>query len=137
MTQNKQDITVMVVEDEEMLLKAVTKKFKESGIKVVSCLSGTQALDYIEEFSSTGEIPNVIWMDYYLKEMDGLELISKLKRVVDIDKLPIVVVSNSASEEKVNSMLALGVDKYFLKAQYRLDNLVEEVIKLAKEGSLD
>ena len=51
-------------------------------------------------------------------------------------KIPVIVVSNSASEEKGKNMLALGVRKYLLKASYRLDELIP-IIKhfIAEENS--
>ena len=38
--------------------------------------------------------------------------------------IPVVVVSNSASPDKVNNMMALGARKYLLKAEYRLDEII-------------
>lgn len=131
------DLTVMIIEDEDLLLKAIVKKFESKGVETVSCVSGEQALDYLHNFEKTGAMPDAVWLDYYLKSMDGLELLSEMKKIVDIKKMPIVVVSNSASEEKVTSMLALGADKYFLKAKYKLDQLVDELVNLVKERSLD
>jgi CheY-like chemotaxis protein len=59
--------------------------------------------------------------------MNGLEFMRELKKNDLWAKIPVVVVSNSASDEKKNSMLALGVDKYILKAQYRLDEIIEMI----------
>ena len=41
--------------------------------------------------------------------------------------IPVLVVSNSASPEKVHKMLDLGVKKYLIKAEHRLDDLVNEI----------
>jgi DNA-binding NarL/FixJ family response regulator len=38
--------------------------------------------------------------------------------------IPVLVVSNSASPEKVHNMLGLGAKKYILKAEYRLDEII-------------
>ena len=45
----------------------------------------------------------------------------------DARKIPVLVVSNSASPDKVHRMLALGAKKYMLKAESRLDDLVKIV----------
>ena len=49
---------------------------------------------------------------------------SKLKQEPKWAGIPVVVVSNSASADKVSQMLALGVKKYLLKAESRLEDLV-------------
>lgn len=113
--------TVMVVEDEELLLLAITKKFKSCDLDVLSCSSGHQAVDYLKNLDS---LPSAIWLDYYLKDMNGLAFVQQLKENPAWSKIPVMVVSNSASPDKVHSMLALGVEKYILKAEYRLDELV-------------
>ena len=115
---------VMVVEDEEVLLKAITRKLEMTGKKVISCVSGKQALDYL---NNIGELPDIIWLDYYLKDMNGLEFMYTLKKNDAWSKIPVLVVSNSASADKVSKMLALGAKKYMLKAESKLDDLVNEV----------
>ncbi len=111
----------MVVEDETLLLQAITKKLKLSGMDVLSCASGQQAIDYLK---SLDELPDAVWLDYYLKDMNGLAFMQELKANDLWMKMPVIVVSNSASPDKVNNMLALGARKYILKAEYRLDEII-------------
>jgi CheY-like chemotaxis protein len=124
---------VMVVEDEDLLLRAITKKLEINGYQVVSCRSGEQAIDYLKNMDRK---PDVIWLDYYLKDMDGIVFMTALKALPNGSDIPVMVVSNSASDEKVHNMLALGVKKYMLKAQYKLEDLItslREIIPQAKE----
>lgn len=123
----KKSPIVMVVEDERLLLQAIAKKLEINEIEVVPCLSGKQAFDYLNSLS---RLPDITWLDYYLKDMDGLEFMRRLKENRKWKKIPVVVVSNSASPQKVHNMLALGVESYFLKAEYRLDDLIEIVRKI-------
>jgi len=123
--------TIMVVEDETLLLQAITKKLKLSNLDVISCASGQQAIDYLE---SLDELPDVVWLDYYLKDMNGLAFMQALKENERWSHIPVVVVSNSASPEKVHHMLALGVKKYILKAEYRLDEIIEMMLALIADS---
>lgn len=118
---SKANPTVMVVEDETLLLQAITKKIKLSGMDVLSCSSGQQAIDYL---NSLDELPDVIWLDYYLKDMNGLSFMQQIKKNPNWANIPVLVVSNSASAEKVHTMLGLGVKKYILKAEHRLDEII-------------
>lgn len=123
---DKKLLTILVVEDEDLLLRAICRKLELSQLNYVSCASGEQALDYLENLL---ELPDVIWLDYHLKEMNGLDFLKKVKDNKKWQHIPVVIVSNSASEDKVHSMLALGAEKYILKAEYRLD----DIIKIVKE----
>lgn len=118
---SKENPAIMVVEDETLLLQAITKKLKLSGMDVLSCASGQQAVDYLNNLD---ELPDAVWLDYYLKDMNGLAFMQELKANPAWTNIPVVVVSNSASPEKVSNMLALGARKYILKAEYRLDEII-------------
>lgn len=111
----------MIVEDEVLLLQAITKKLKISEMDVLSCSSGQQAIDYL---GSIDEMPDAIWLDYYLKDMNGLAFMQEIKSNPAWTNIPVLVVSNSASPEKVHNMLGLGARKYILKAEYRLDEII-------------
>ncbi|HRJ06493.1 MAG TPA: response regulator [Candidatus Saccharibacteria bacterium] len=128
---SKQSPTIMVVEDENLLLQAITKKLKLSGMDVLSCASGQQAVDYLNNLD---ELPDAVWLDYYLKDMNGLAFMQELKLNPKWENIPVVVVSNSASPEKVNNMLALGARKYILKAEYRLDEIIEMIKQLINDN---
>ena len=124
---SKENLTIMVVEDESLLLEAITKKLDLYKIKTVSCTSGTQALDYLENFK---QLPDLVWLDYHLKDMDGLEFMNKLKMRDKWKDIPVVVVSNSATDDKVHNILGLGAKKYIIKAEHRLDNIIKIVLEI-------
>ena len=128
----KQSTSIMVVEDETLLLQAITRKLKLSGLDVVSCASGQQAISYLNDLE---ELPSAIWLDYYLKDMNGLAFMQSLKENPKWQNIPVVVVSNSASPEKVHNMLALGAKKYILKAEYRLDEIIAIIQELIKDSA--
>lgn len=116
---------VMVVEDEVLLLKAITKKLELNGIDVISCTTGEQAFNYMADLP---QLPDMIWLDYYLRDTNGLEFMQKLKDNPAWKNIPVIVVSNSASPNKIHSMLALGANQYLLKSDYKL----EEIISIIK-----
>jgi DNA-binding response OmpR family regulator len=128
----KTNPTIMVVEDEELLLQALTKKFKLAGLDVLSCSSGQQAVDYLNNLDN---LPDAISLDYYLKDMNGLAFMQQVRDNPKWSKIPVIVLSNSASPEKVTNMLALGAKKYLLKAEYRLDEIIAMIRELIKDNN--
>lgn len=127
-------ITIMVLEDETILLHAIQKKLEFSGLNVIPCTGAKEALDYLKNSEDT---PDAIWLDFYLKEMNGMEFVLELKKNENWAKIPVVVVSNSASDQKVKTMLALGVKKYLLKAEYRLDDIIQKIVDVVENNCLN
>jgi len=116
--------TVLVVEDEVLLLEAITKKLKLNDFNVVGATSGKQAIDYLESLSKT---PDAIWLDFYLGDSNGVDFMQIVHQNKNWSNIPVLVVSNSASPDKVAKMLELGVRKYLIKAEHRLDDLIDEI----------
>jgi len=126
-----EDKTILVVEDEQPLVDAIKIKSEKSGFKVVTARTVEQALGYLKE-----EIKiDVIWLDHYLlgKE-NGLDLVAQIKDENSKWKnIPIFVVSNTASPEKVKAYVTLGVSKYYTKADFRLEDILNDIKKHLEE----
>lgn len=120
---------VLVVEDEELLLTVIERKLKETDMDVVCCKSGEEALKVIAEDKMQ---PDIIWLDYHLRGMDGLEFIQNLKKDGKFPDTPILVVSNSANDTTVTKLIEAGASKYLLKAQNRLEDIISIISELKK-----
>ncbi len=117
-----QNKTVLVIEDEIPLLDAVKKKLENNSINVVTARSVEQALSYLSDLEKV----DGIWLDHYLLgNEDGLDLVTRLKEEGSPwINIPIFVVSNTASEDKVKLYMQLGIDKYYVKSNFRLDQII-------------
>ncbi|HEX8947183.1 MAG TPA: response regulator [Candidatus Paceibacterota bacterium] len=117
--------TVLVVEDEQPLADAIRLKLEHSGFAVAVARTVEQALHYLEDLVKV----DAIWLDHYLlgKE-NGLDFVMMVKgEKAEWRHIPIFVVSNTASIDKVHSYLQLGVQKYYVKANYRIDEIVKDI----------
>ena len=122
---------IMVVEDESLLLEAIGKKLQREGYDVLLCTSAGQAVDYLKNMKEN--LPDVIWLDYFLTDMNGLEFMGLLGKNENWKRIPVIVVSNSASEQKVAALMKKGVKKHILKADYRLDEIVKIIESYLKK----
>jgi DNA-binding response OmpR family regulator len=115
---------VLVVEDDKPLSTAIAKKLELSDFFVITATSVNQALEYIDGSDRI----DVVWLDHYLLGNEGgLDLVTKLKSNKETKKIPIFVVSNTATVDKVKTYMRLGVDKYYIKSNSRLEDIVNEM----------
>lgn len=124
------NLTVIVIEDEESLLEIIDRKLTEKGIDVLAFTKAEDALDSLKK--STKKI-DVIWLDYHLKGMDGIEFMLAVKENPSTSNIPVIVVSNSANQSTINRLLELGAIKYLLKAENRLEDIVNTIKDIAGE----
>lgn len=124
---------ILVVEDEKLLLKAITGKLEKAGFEVNACSTGMEAVEILKNIKNNQEFPKVIWLDYYMNGYNGLAFMNDIKKIENLPEIPIIVVSNLSDPEKVSRMLALGVQKYYLKADNSLEELIESIKDLIKQ----
>ena len=117
--------TILVIEDERPLVHAIQTKLEKGGLAVITARTVEQGLNYLEDV----DVIDVIWLDHYLLGNEtGLDLVMKLKNPTNKwSKIPFFVVSNTASSTNVQSYIRLGVSKYCVKAEHRLDGIVRDI----------
>ena len=113
----------LVIEDDLSLAKAINKKLELSGFTAVTARSVDDALRHMHSAP-----PTVIWLDHYLLgDKDGIDFASAVKAHNDWKHIPMYVVSNTASNDKVVSYNKLGVNRYYVKADHHLDEIIADI----------
>lgn len=117
--------TILVIEDERPLLEAIKAKLAISGFATLAARSVDEAIAFL----TSDQNISVIWLDHYLLgQENGLDLVAQLKEEDSPWKnIPIFVVSNTASPDKIQSYINFGVSQYYTKSDYRLDDIIKDI----------
>jgi CheY-like chemotaxis protein len=117
--------TILVLEDEKPLQEAIKAKLQNSGLEVITARSVEEAEAKLNDLKTV----DAIWLDHYLLGREnGLDFVTKLKTDGSSHKqIPVFVVSNTANPDKVRSYIQLGVNKYYTKANYRLEQIIGDI----------
>jgi twitching motility two-component system response regulator PilG len=101
---------ILIIEDEESLLKLETILFTVKGYEVSGVLTGNDALKKIadEEF-------DLILLDIMLPDIDGFEVCCRVKQDPRTSALPVVMLTAKKSTEDQKRGLACGADAYLTK----------------------
>ena len=109
------EATVLVVEDEESFVDALTIGLKREGFRVEVARDGLEALDRFDTVR-----PDVVLLDVMLPRLSGIDVCRALRRK---SAVPIVMVSAKTSEIDTVVGLEVGADDYVAKP-FRLRELV-------------
>ncbi len=121
---------ILVLEDERQLAKAVREAFTERGFDTIIV---STVEDGIRELKNMSDV-DVIWLDHYLLgTQNGLDFVVQLKGNPDWQKIPIFVVSNTASTTNIRSYIQLGVSNYYTKADYDINQIINDIEYSLKE----
>lgn len=101
---------ILVVEDEEDIVRLISFHLEKEGYLVKSAASGPEALDLVSE-----RLPDLIVLDIMLPELDGLEICRRLRSNEKTAALPILILSARKEEFDKVLGLELGADDYMVK----------------------
>ena len=101
---------ILVVDDEEDILELVRFNLSKEGYQAICAETGEKAVKM-----ARSEIPDLIVLDLMLPGMDGLEVTKFLKKDVETQHIPIVMLTAKGEESDVVTGLELGADDYVTK----------------------
>jgi len=118
------DATVLVVDDDPVILKLLEVNFEMEGFAVLVAHDGEEGIEV-----ARSEQPDVIVSDIMMPRVSGLELVTALKSDPGTSDIPIILLSAKAQNADVRSGLDAGADDYVTKPFEPLD-LVDRVNRL-------
>jgi len=100
--------SVLVIDDEPLNIKLIEHIMSDEPMyEIIGASSGTEALEILEK----REI-NLILLDVVMPEMDGFEMLSKIK---EKHKIPVVFMTGNKNIETIRKAAELGVEDYLTK----------------------
>src|SRR5262245_19924020 len=101
---------VLVVDDNEDNLKIIQEILRTRGFTVRLARDGASALKSLEE-----ERPDVILLDVMMPEMDGIEVLDRIRAHPQLGSLPVILVTAKGQDEDVLAGYKTGADYYITK----------------------
>jgi two-component system response regulator AdeR len=101
---------VLVVDDNEDNLRVTEEILKTKGFAVRVAVDGASALRSIEQAR-----PDVVLLDIMLPDMDGMEVLDRLRSNADLSRLPVILVTAKAQDEDLLAGYKVGADYYITK----------------------
>lgn len=121
----KNNIKILLVEDDPFLLSMYSVKFELEGFTVMTAEDGEKGLNMAKK-----EEPDIILLDIMLPKMDGFEVLKELKKDEKMKKIPVILLTNLSQKKEVSQGLSLGADDYLIKAHFMPSEVVEKILKV-------
>ena len=118
---------ILLVEDDTFLADIYLTKFEEAGYDIKLADNGEEGIKSAKQFK-----PDVLLLDIVLPKMNGLKVLSTLKKDSELKNIKVIILSNLGAEEDINRAMELGADTYLIKSQYTPSEIVAEVEKVTK-----
>jgi len=122
---------VLVVDDDKFFISLISKKLTDGGLEVSYAYEGQAALKGLEDNK-----PDVIILDIMLPDMDGYEILKKIKDNPATNPIPVVFLSNLGSRDDIVKGRQLGAHTFLIKATVTMEEVLKEVSKIIMSKSV-
>ena len=113
---------ILIIEDDQLLRKIISRKLKKEKYRAIEATDGEEGLR-----SAQLENPDLILLDLVLPEIDGFDVLARLKKNPNTLKISVIILSNLGDEEKVEKGLKLGAADYLIKADLDPGEIVNRI----------
>jgi two-component system KDP operon response regulator KdpE len=104
---NFKDRRILVVDDEERMVRFIRLNLEHDGFQVVEAFRGGQAIDKIRS-----SLPDLVLLDVMLPDIDGFEV---LRIIRETSAVPVIMLTAKGEEEDRVRGLEMGADDYITK----------------------
>lgn len=113
---------IVIVEDEEILLRVLKEKFEKANFDVAVAIDGEEAMAVVKKSQ-----PDVVLLDLILPKKSGFEVLQEIKSDAELKPIPVIVLSNLGQDEDIKRALQLGAEDYIVKTQHPINEVIEKV----------
>lgn len=101
---------VLIVDDDELILMALTELLQPEGYEITTTTSGVEALQILNR-----EVFDLAVLDIIMPTMDGIELCRRIRERDDLKRMPVIFLSAKSQEEDRAAGLGAGADLFLSK----------------------
>lgn len=123
---NEDKKTILIVEDDRALLRALSDKFTREGFNVLGAKDGLEGLKTALESQ-----PDLILLDILMPEMGGITMLEKLRKENMWGKrVPVILLTNVIPDNDIIRKITENKPAYYLvKSDWQINDVVEKVMK--------
>jgi DNA-binding response OmpR family regulator len=123
-----EDVRILVIDDDPALLSMVTRMLTRIGASVATSETGMDGLALMERHTF-----DLLVLDLMLPDIDGFEILERLRQDPRYDSMPILILSALVNPETISKGLKMGADAYLTKP-YLPNTLTDRVHSLLEKG---
>lgn len=102
---------IAIIEDDAAISQMYRIKFEAEGFEVETAENGSIGLELIKDWS-----PDIILLDLMMPEMDGEEMLTRLRKEPWGKDVKVIILTNMGESEAPASIKEMGVEAFILKA---------------------
>lgn len=117
---------VLIIEDDQLIQRMYGKIFTFEGYEVITASDGEEGLE-----KARTTTPTIILLDVMMPKLNGMQVLEKLKIDPATKTIPVVMLSNLAGDNDIETALSKGAVKYIIKSEHdpkEIADMIEQIV---------
>lgn len=118
---------ILIIEDDPLMSRMYQKIFTFEQYEVELAADGEEGL-----LKAKNVMPTLILLDVMMPKLNGFQVLERLKLDPELKNIPVVMLTNLASEQDAQTAMLKGAVKYIVKSQFEpkdITKMVQEIIE--------
>lgn len=122
---------ILLVEDDKSLSEIYSVRLRAEGYDILSASDGEQALAL-----AIKEVPDLIISDVMMPNISGFDMLDILRSTTETRGIHVIMMTALSSDEQRQRGMALGADRYLVKSQVGIEDVVRTVHEVLGDASV-
>lgn len=119
---------ILLIEDDPFICDIVQTKFEGTEYKIAITMTAAEGLSQLHKI-----VPDMLLLDLGLPDMNGMDLLKKIKSDPDMQNIPIIIFSNNDTADIQSQADELGADGFFMKDSIDIEKLINQIADILWE----
>jgi CheY-like chemotaxis protein len=115
----------LVVDDSFLMRTILSRMLEEFGFEVSTAKDGLQAVASL----SQGPVPDLVLLDWYMPDMNGMDVLGHVRGELGLKHLPVVMVTGENDPAMRSWAMAAGADDYLVRP-FNADSVADTLLTL-------
>ena len=120
--------TVLIIDDDPLFQEELTVALAGAGYRVENAYDGDAGLRCMRK-----KTPDLVILDLILPKKDGFKVLREMKLRKELQRIPVIVLSNLQNSDNIEIAIRLGVTDYLVKSNYTVLQIVEKIRSVLAE----
>ncbi len=113
---------IVLIEDDEVTVRMYHLQFEAAGLTLLTALKGQEGIALIKK-----EKPVLVLLDIKLPDIDGFEVLKRLKADAQTKNIPVFIFTNIQRAGNAEKALKLGAAEFIMKTKVLPSEMVSQI----------